>query len=281
MQHHKIMWLASYPKSGNTWMRAFLSALLGDGAVDLNHMKSDGIFSSRAIFDSITDLDSRYLYDEEAKSMLANVYRQLAKSRAQLNIIKVHDAYENDIYNKPIIPADVTFCAIYIIRNPLDIAGSLSGHMKMPIQDAVDMLLNPDSSIAQQPNNRNKSNQFRQHLSDWSGHVEGWTNNIPFPVYVVRYEDMLNNSIPTFSELLHKIDWNYPKETIMQAIAATNFDTLRNQEETRGFAEMDIPGARFFRAGKTGNWKNELTSAQITAITTKHWRVMEQYNYLP
>ena len=75
----KIVWLASYPKSGNTWFRAFLTALLNDGDLDINQMKTDGIFSSRFIFDNSTDLDSTYLYDEEVKNMLPEVFCDMAQ----------------------------------------------------------------------------------------------------------------------------------------------------------------------------------------------------------
>ncbi len=275
------MWLASYPKSGNTWMRAFVSALIDNGKVDLNNLKSDGIFSSRAIFERITNIDSRDLYDDEAKAMMADVYTRFALNRDELSIIKVHDAYENDSYNKPIIPVHVTYCAIYIIRNPLDIAGSLSSHMKISLDDAVSMLNNPDACIACQPNNLNKNNQFRQHLSDWSGHVKSWTENAPLPVHIIRYEDMVDSPNSIFTKLLNEIGWQFTDELIDKAITATNFQELRKLEESRGFAEMDVPGRRFFRAGKTGNWKNELNSRQIEAITDKHNALMKQYGYLP
>ena len=73
----KIVWLASYPKSGNTWFRAFLTTLLNEGELDINEMKTDGIFSSRQILEAFTDLDSTYLYADEVKTLIPEVFVDL------------------------------------------------------------------------------------------------------------------------------------------------------------------------------------------------------------
>ena len=131
---NRILWLASYPKSGNTWMRAFLTAIHSGGDIHLNKLNTDGIFASRQIFDECSDIESEALYDDEAKTMVADVYRYYSQRRDKLNILKIHDAFSSDKYGIPIVPSDVTHCAIYIIRNPLDIAGSLANHNNSSIQ---------------------------------------------------------------------------------------------------------------------------------------------------
>ena len=206
---HKILWLASYPKSGNTWFRAFLTALLNDGHVDINNMDSDGIFSSRYTFDLVSEIESRDLYDEEAKLMVADVYRQLAADREALTIVKVHDAFEADTEGQDLIPGDATHCAIYFIRNPLDIVGSLANHMHFSMDEAVQMLGDKAACMAPQAGNLNKNMQFTQHLSDWAGHVNSWTIKPSFPVCVIRYEDMLVDTFATFSGALSFIGWKY------------------------------------------------------------------------
>src|ERR1700744_765885 len=125
----KIIWLASYPKSGNTWFRAFLTALLGDGDLNINMMKTDGIFSSRGIFDDATDMDSTYLYDDEVKQALPEVFTHVVSQYAKPRLfVKIHDAYTMSVDGTPIIPAEPTLCALYFIRNPLDVAGSFANH---------------------------------------------------------------------------------------------------------------------------------------------------------
>ncbi|RYD59405.1 MAG: sulfotransferase domain-containing protein [Sphingobacteriales bacterium] len=277
---NKIIWLASYPKSGNTWFRAFLSALMGGGEVEINSMKTDGIFSSREIFEIITDIDSHDLYDEEVKLMLPSVYRQLAAERKQTQIVKVHDAYSFNKDSEPLIPADVTHCAVYIIRNPLDVVASLANHNGTTIDQAIDLMNNKEGCLAYQRNNLNIASQLRQLMYDWSSHVISWTRVTDFPVYVIRYEDMLGDSLSSFSRVLDAIGWNYSQEKIKTAVDASSFDKLSKQEKEKGFFEKNKKTSRFFRSGSSGNWVNELTEAQAKKILLAHKKVMEQYEYV-
>lgn len=274
----KILWLSSYPKSGNTWFRAFLTALINNGQVDINDLKSDGLFSLRDTFDLYTDINSRDLYDEEAKLMLADVYRHIARTRDSLSIIKVHDSFGLDAAGNKLIPEDATHCAIYFIRNPLDVVGSLANHMGLPIDEAVDLLNNNNAHISRQSNNLNRNNQFSQHISDWSTHVNSWTMHPSFPVCIIRYEDMLTDTFNTFNNALNFIGYQYSEEQIKKAIIATNFDALSKQEKEKGFSEVG-KSATFFRGGTKDNWKKELTQKEIDKIILSNKEVMEKYKY--
>src|ERR1700755_1626042 len=93
-EQKKIVWLASYPKSGNTWFRAFLTALLNEGDLDINQMKINGIFSSKQLFENFTDLEPAYLYHDEAKALQTEVFIHLEQFFKKDNLfIKIHDAY--------------------------------------------------------------------------------------------------------------------------------------------------------------------------------------------
>src|SRR5690554_5847280 len=155
----KIVWLASYPKSGNTWFRAFLSALLGDGELNINEMKTDGIFSSRGIFDSCTDLDSTYLRDEEIKVLLPDVFCNVAAEYEKERLfIKIHDAYTYNQFEQPIVPTQPSYGALYFIRNPLDIVASLANHNGSTIDQAITLMNNSKGCLARQRNNLNVNN---------------------------------------------------------------------------------------------------------------------------
>lgn len=277
---HKILWLASYPKSGNTWFRAFLTALLNEGEIAINEMDTDGILSARGVFDAISDIDSRYLYDEEVKVMLPDIYRAKTASFKQLSIIKVHDAFVYNNEGQPIVPEDVTHAAIYIIRNPLDVVASFANHNNSTIDEAITLMNNPKGKLAIQKGNLNVNNQFPQLMFDWSGHVQSWIDKPSFPVHFVRYEDMLATPLQTFGGIIQKIGWQYSDEAIQTAINATQFSKLKEQESEKGFHEKNAASKEFFRQGKSGNWKNELTEAQANAIIEKHEAVMKQFGYL-
>ena len=274
LKQNKIVWLASFPKSGNTWFRAFLTALLHNGKIEINSMVTDGIFSDRYLFDEISELDSRDLSDKEVKLMIADVYRYLAGYKEMQHIIKVHDAFETDDDGRNIIPEDATCCALYFLRNPLDIAGSLANHSNCSIGDAVNMLNDPSFCLAKQPGNHNRNSQFRQNIYDWSSHVKSWTLKPSFPVKVIRYEDMLTNTFEIFSQAVAFMGWEATPEQIRNAIEASAFERLSSQEAEKGFFEKNRKSKVFFRTGKMGNWKQELTQQQIDE------EIMNQYNYL-
>ncbi len=276
----KIVWLASFPKSGNTWFRAFLTALMNNGKVEINALKTDGIFSDRTLFDLYAEIESRDLTDREVKMMIADVYRFYATQLNKLNFIKVHDAFETDEAGLSIIPEDVTRCAIYIIRNPLDIVGSLANHSACSIQDAFEMLNNHNYSLAKQQGNLNRNAQFRQYVSDWSSHVKGWTLKPSFPVIVIRYEDMLTNPFETFTKAVTFIGLEATPDQISAAIRASSFEQLSSQEIEKGFQEKTRKSKQFFRSGKMGVWKEELNQEQISALREKHEEIMRLYNYL-
>jgi hypothetical protein len=278
----KIIWLASYPKSGNTWFRVFITALLNNGIVNINDLKTNAIFSSRTIFNSNTDIDSSYLYDEEAKIILPNLYRQLAIESKEQLLIKIHDAFMYNQSGLPIIPEDVSFCAIYIIRNPLDIAGSLANHLNSNLDRAINFICKKDACFSPQKNNFNTNQQIKQYISDWSTHIQSWTTIPNFPVHVVRYEDMIINPFNTFKEILLKIGWlEFDDLQIKRAIDASSFSALQSQEKKVGFIEKPSPSVPlFYRKGGINNWQEELTDTQAKLIIDFHRLTMIKYDYL-
>lgn len=276
----KIVWLASYPKSGNTWFRAFLSALLGDGELNINEMKTDGIFSSRGIFDSCTDLDSTCLRDEEVKTLQPDVFCHLAREYEKEHLfIKIHDAYIHNRLQQPIVPSSPTLCALYFIRNPLDIVASLANHNGSTIDQAITLMNNPKGCLARQKNNLNVNSQLKQLMLDWSSHVESWTNQKSIPVQVVRYEDMLTDPVTTFTKAVEFMNIRKSSDAIIKAIEETSFEKLKGKELTGGFHEKNPKSKSFFRSGSAGNWIKELTELQIESIITRHNSIMTSYNY--
>jgi hypothetical protein len=281
--HKKIIWLASYPKSGNTWFRAFLTALVNDGRININKLRFNAIFSSRTLFENITDFDSRDLYDPEIKILMPHVFRKIAKEAQDTTFVKVHDSFSYNALNQSIIPEDVTSCAIYFIRNPLDIVASLANHMNFSINEAIEFMCEKEACFSSQRNNLNDKAQFRQYLSDWSKHVESWTSLPRFPVYVIRYEDMLSNPFETFKKILSYTNMTYYDDnTIRKAIEETSFEKLKLQEQENGFKEkFNNKTTHFFRKGGKENWHSELTGQQIDLIVRVHHNLMKQYDYLP
>lgn len=279
--NNKIVWLASYPKSGNTWFRCFLSALF-TGEVDLAKLKTDGIFSSRSIFDVITCINSRYLLDNEVLNMMPEVFteRATATHKKELQFVKVHDAYTQNELDQPIFPKGVSHRVIYLVRNPLDVVGSLAHHNASTIDQAIDLMNDPNGYLAGSVKGLNINSQFRQLMFDWSGHVKSWLDQSEIPVTVVRYEDMLHNSQETFAKIISELGIKASTTAIKRAIRMTEFSKLQKKEKEKGFREKNIRSENFFRSGKTGKYEEELTAEQIESIIETHREVMGRLNYL-
>jgi hypothetical protein len=275
MKNKNIIWLASYPKSGNTWFRLFLSALFNNAKVDINEIDEGHIFSRKHIFEEVLDLNSTLLNNDEIKLLQNKVYKYLSEQTENTLFFKIHDALIFNKANELIIPEANTKCAIYFIRNPLDVAVSFANHNATSIENTILAMQNDEYTLGSE-----KGKQLEQKLLTWSNHYKSWKANVPFPVYVVRYEDMLSDTFNVFKALVNKIGLNYSDEAIKDAIIATKFENLKKQEEEKGFKEKNPDTQKFFNNGTSGTWKNKLTESQIDTIIKTHGEIMKELGYL-
>jgi aryl sulfotransferase len=280
MDIKKIIWLASYPKSGNTWFRAFLTALLrpDDPNPDINNMVPSTIASSRQLFDELTGVSSADLSPDEIERLRPRVYRQNALESDELVYHKIHDAWSLLPDGEPLVPGDVTKGVIYIIRNPLDVAVSFAHHLDTDIDKTIAIMNNPGYSFCDRTDRL--SNQLRQRLLTWSGHVRSWTKESGLPVLVLRYEDMSCQPVETFSSAVSFIGLKSTPMEIRTALDLCDFARLKKQEEEKGFSEKNARSASFFRKGLVGDWRNVLSDEQVNRIVQTHAEIMEQYGYL-
>lgn len=278
MQRSEIVWLASYPKSGNTWFRCFLSALI-EGEVNINRLHTDGIFSSRHIFDTAFDIDGRMLDEQEIKNLMPRAVRYYASQSKKMLFCKIHDAYSYNSRGQAIIPSEVTWKVIYLIRNPLDVVASFANHNNSTVDAAIALMNNPRGYLARQKNGFNVNNQTPQLMYSWSGHVQSWHEQEELDILTVRYEDMKQNALKTFSEAAAFIGLEVDDEAIENAIALSEFEKLKETEEAQGFREKNIKSPSFFRKGQTGGYKEELTPEQIRAICIVHGKTMKEFGY--
>jgi hypothetical protein len=275
-----IVWLASYPKSGNTWFRAFLTALnLGEkDFLDINHLYDSTIASSRELFDELAGVYSSDLSMDEIDQLRPKIYHQSALEADDLIYHKVHDAWTLTKNGEPLFALEITRAVIYIIRNPLDVAVSFSHHLGVSIDRTIEFMNNIDYSFCSR--NDRLQLQFRQKLLSWSGHVKSWTEQSRLPIMVIRYEDMKENPVNTFSKAFSFLGINTTPEKIAEAVNISSFENLKKQEEEKGFLEKSIRSNAFFRKGIAGAWKEVLSDEQAQKIMSHHGDVMRQFNYL-
>jgi hypothetical protein len=191
-----IVWIASYPKSGNTWFRVFLSNLLHAGEpVSLNDCTDIPIASSRQIFEDSTGIEASDLMPHEIRRLRPLVYRHIASEKED-TYLKVHDAYLLMDDEIPMFPIEATSKAIYIVRNPLDVAVSYADHCGLDYDTAIVEMADENNGFCL--SSARLGSQLPQKLLSWSSHVRTWTT-AKIPIHIVKYEDMKYVPLQTFS----------------------------------------------------------------------------------
>lgn len=272
-----IVWLASYPKSGNTWLRAFLANYLLNPSepVSINEMHrimlGDSLLGAyRAVAGGpVNPSDERRVLSLRPKVLAA-----MASNGADVCLVKTHNANVT-IGGVRMIPPELTRLALYVVRNPLDLVLSYADHYGLPLPTAVTAIGAPANQIVPDPNN------VTQYLGPWSDHVRSWSRARNFPLLVLRYEDMLSEPEKVFGKVLRRLGVPREAERLDRAIRFSSFDELRDQEQKSGFRETSRHAERFFRAGRAGQWESELSPELVERIRARHGQMMKRFGYLP
>lgn len=275
-----IIWLASYPKSGNTWFRIFLTNLLRDSdtPANINELETSPIASARGIFDQHIGFEASDLSADEIDRLRPELYCYLAEEQEEPLFMKIHDAYTLVADNLPLIPATATGGALYFIRNPLDVAVSFAHHNGTDYDTAIANMADNAFTFCGKPKRLHK--QLRQKLLTWSEHVLTWADAAPFPVCLLRYEDMKTQPLETFTRAVCFAGLLHNEEQINKALAFSKFEVVQQQEEAEGFQEKSAVSTRFFRKGESGSWREELNAEQVQRIIADHREVMQRFGYL-
>ena len=270
-----IVWIASYPKSGNTWVRAFLHEILRQdgGAFDLGRMAQTA--GNEASIDNYRAIDprpwSRWTPGEVSRARPA-AQAAFARRHGHVVFCKTHLAVLRS-RGQSTINMDVTAGAIYIVRNPLDIAPSYADHQGVPLDIAID-LMNLENHETP-----STSSHVSELLGSWSQNVETWTRRSLPGLHVMRYEDMLASPVATFSDLAAFLKLKVLRRRIKEAVRTTSFGNLRRQEDEKGFGERSAPQKRFFRQGRAGTWRTELSAGQVREIASRNEAMMRKFDY--
>lgn len=274
-----ITWLASYPKSGNTWVRSFLAAYSFSGecpdGFDLNLIPRITASESRAAaFAELAGVPFNELSDEQIDGLRSEVQRRLAKTLGPNQVVKTHNARVRH-RGTPLICREYTARAIYVVRNPLDVVDSLADHCGTTVEDVITLLGDRRHRLGGSAGN------VPQYLDSWSGHVKSWVNNSAFPAHLVRYEDLLNDPIGRFREILQFLEREVVEERLAKAVNQTSFEALRENEQQSGFAEVSqfSKSGTFFRRGISDAWKSVLQPDQIQIVLHEHGKAMQLAGY--
>jgi Sulfotransferase domain len=277
-----IVWIASYPKSGNTWVRAFLHNLArlqkGEaGEQDINEMArfSTWDLDKRRYGEFLGFEPDNAIHRREIAATRHAVHRQIVDTTQGLIFIKTHNSLVMDRGHST-VNFDVTAGAIYVVRNPLDVAISYAHHSGASIDDAIHRLAMRDVETS-----GSDSAVYEVHGS-WSQHVWSWTRSPHRALYIVRYEDMLADPDTAFAAVARHLLLEPTRRQLAKAIERSSFTRLQAQEKNYGFRERP-PAAdqNFFREGRAGQWKEILTPQQVDRVIRDHGEQMRRLGYLP
>jgi hypothetical protein len=270
----KIRWLASYPKSGNTWIRMFLNCYATRCEVDLN--------SAYQFVTSDLRPESYQMMMPRPLNELTLAEQFMYHAGSLINLIKLSPT--KDVYCKthnakaivdgfPLIPPTISGPSVYVIRDPRDVVISMAEHFEKEIDKSIKNL--NDKSRAGRAN----FNLFHMFM-DWSTHVRSWiSENKNVRMLLVRYEDLLEKPYEAFKTILDQFSIEFEEERLQLAMERSSFDKLREKEDATGFVEK-AGGDKFFRVGKSGQWKTILSKKQMDSIEGPNKEVMKAYGYL-
>ncbi len=285
-----IIWLASYPKSGNTFLRSLLTSYLltDDGKFDEKKLKEINQFPNLSLFknlgiDTSDDLQIVKNYikaQEKINSLDAN----------KIRFIKTHSSL-NDINGYKFTDLKNTLGVIYVVRDPRSVVRSYANHNQLSLEDATDRLLEFGATIGGIKGSDFGSNQIVTHMGSWSSNYNTWKEFKKINSYLlVKYEDLVSDTRNTFLEILNfiyklgksKLEINNKK--LKNTIETTTFESMQKLEKQKGFTESVIDdngkNIKFFKYGYKKNEKNVLPQELKKIIETELKVEMNELGYL-
>ena len=272
MSDQRIIWIASFPKSGNTWARILLAYyfLPKEAGLDINSIHKFTLSDMRRdFFERANGRPIENLSFDEWLKLRSKVIPLIARSKPNHHFVKTHCALAQ-VNGVPLIPPSCTAAALYFLRNPFDVAISYARHLTVDIDVAIDRMCAPE--------NTNGSLQgIREPIGRWDDHVSTWTQAGGLHLKLFRYEDMLSNTEEQAKELLNFLQIPVDLGKLRWAIRKASFKSLQKQEAELGFRERPRNMERFFVSGRSGTWKSNLTTAQIDRIFQAFQATIERY----
>ena len=268
--------IASYPRSGNTWVRAVLTALVR-GQLDINALEGS-IASDRAFIDDALEIETSDLLPDEERRLRPAAYRAALPSGARSFPIKIHDAWLPAAgAAEPPFPRERIGAVILIVRDPRDVVVSLAGYYGFTIDAAIDAMAHPRFSLGTSKTGLRP--QVSQLVSSWSRHTASWLD-CGLPLTLVRYEDLIAAPLKGFAAIAGALDHMTAPDALAAAVDTARLDRLKAAEARSGFRESS-PYApnRFFGSGTAGGWRGKLTAAQAARICRDHGAVMRELRY--
>lgn len=268
--------LASYPKSGNTWMRALLTNFLaGDGApASINALINTGVHN-RHRFDEWLGLSSSAMTIDEIL-LHRPFFQELIAANAKNSpaIVKLHEPYLRLPRDAPLFSSPTFAGAICIVRNPLDVAVSFAHHSQRSVDYTIGRMGDRQAFLAK------GGRSLPSPISTWSHNVSSWLDQNELPLKPVSYEALHADPEAVLGSVVAFAGLTPNPERLARAVENSRFSRLREQERRHGFREKMPIAPNFFRKGRVGDWRGVLSRTQVRQLLDAHGPVMARLGYL-
>ena len=282
-----IVWLASYPKSGNTWLRAFITSLLSKstGENSLENMRAIRAYPLTDDFYNLLDDFSDFkkiAKNWETSQNIINLQKKIKILKTHHQLCKIDNFLFTNYKN--------SLATIYVVRDPRNVITSLMHHYSLKNYDeALKFIFDKHrfSGRLDKKENLKRKTEFPTYISSWQNHFNSW-KNFKKNFLLIKYEDLINrpektfNKISKFLEII--INIKITNEKINEAIIKSSFKNLKKSEEKFGFSEAPISDLnetkKFFNLGPKNDWKDLLPNQIRLEIEKKFQKEMMELGYL-
>ena len=281
-----IIWIASYPKSGNTWVRGLLSSYLysDDGSFNFNLLKKIQQFPDKNHF--------KYFIKDFSDIKKISSYWIAAQDRINLfnenktTFFKTHSAlcaFDNNLFTNK----NNTQAVIYVVRDPRNVITSISNYYSMSIEESYSFIINKNKIISEAEWG-GKNFGISTALGSWALHYKSWEQIKFAPILIIKYEDLIKDTKNLLIEIINFLNkFMYIKidnQKIVNTVESCSFDNLAKREKAEGFFEAAWSKKKekinFFHLGKKNDWKNLLSEEIENKIRTTFHKEMKELNYI-
>ena len=282
-----IFWIASYPKSGNTWIRTLISSY---------YYTEDGIFKESKIHNIDQFPQKKYFKDfKYDKTIVNDTARLWLKAQKKINLdkklrfFKTHNAFGN-LNGNPFTDNINSIGAIYVVRDPRNVITSLKNHYELNDNQAYSWMINENNYLYDIHNFKEDGYSDFQFISSWSTNYKSWKVQKKIPIKIIKYEDLLNETYLIFKDLINFINIiannseQINRDKLKKVIDSTLFDKLRKEEKDKGFTEsvLSRDGKRkipFFNLGPKNDWNKILNIKMVKQIEEVFAESMKDLSY--
>ena len=281
-----IFWIASYPKSGNTWLRSLLCAYYysSDGNFNQKLLKNISQFPQKHHF---VDFDYNPKIVTDTSRFWIKAQNKINRD-SKLKFFKTHNIL-GAINNNNFTNKENSIGGIYLVRDPRNIITSLQNHFELNKDEALRFMLSEKKYLY----DYYQTNDFSdfQFISSWEKNYKSWTKQDIFPIKVIKYEELMNNTFETFKEIIifiekiTKIEKIFIESKAKNSIQSTSFNKMKKIEQSKGFKESvlsknDSKKIPFFHLGPKNDWKKIFNEDFIKNVTLKFKPLLKELNYI-